>query len=143
MISENLKRIKSRLPEGVTLVAVSKYHPLPAIQEAYEAGQRIFGESRAQDLVVKAPAMPTDTLWHFIGHLQTNKVRAILPYVALIHSVDSLHLLQTIDREAARIGKVADVLFQVHVAQEETKFGFSPEELASCRKNGSRMTLQT
>lgn len=131
MISDNLQKIKSHLPEGVTLVAVSKYHPLSAILEAYAAGQRIFGESRARDLVVKATAMPADTRWHFIGHLQTNKVRAIVPYVALIHSVDSLRLLQTINREAARIGRVADVLFQIHVAREETKFGFTPQELTS------------
>lgn len=129
MISKNLQRIKAHIPDGVTLVAVSKYHPLSAIQEAYAAGQRIFGESRAQDLALKAPAMPEDTQWHFIGHLQTNKVRTIIPYVSLIHSVDSLRLLEIIDREAQRAGRVIDILFQVHVAMEETKFGFTPEEL--------------
>lgn len=130
MITDNLIRIKAGIPEGVTLVAVSKYHPLSAIQEAYQAGQRIFGESRAQDLIIKAPAMPSDTKWHFIGHLQTNKVRSIIPYVDLIHSVDSLHLLQTIEREAARADKIVDFLFQAHVAMEETKFGLSQQELA-------------
>jgi hypothetical protein len=113
----------------VTLVAVSKFHPVEAIREAYDAGQRDFGESRAQELAVKAPAMPDDVRWHFIGHLQTNKVRQIMPHVSLIHSIDSIRLLRTVDSEAARIGRTVDVLLQVHVAREETKFGFTPDEL--------------
>jgi pyridoxal phosphate enzyme (YggS family) len=113
----------------VTLVAVSKFHPVEAIREAYDAGQRDFGESRAQELAVKAPAMPEDVRWHFIGHLQTNKVRQIMPHVSLIHSIDSIRLLRIVDSEAARIGRTVDVLLQVHVAREETKFGFTPDEL--------------
>lgn len=113
----------------MTLVAVSKFHPVEAIREAYDAGQRDFGESRAQELAVKAPAMPDDVRWHFIGHLQTNKVRQIMPHVSLIHSIDSIRLLRTVDSEAARIGRTVDVLLQVHVAREETKFGFTPDEL--------------
>ena len=113
----------------MTLVAVSKFHPVEAIREAYDAGQRDFGESRAQELAVKAPAMPEDVRWHFIGHLQTNKVRQIMPHVSLIHSIDSIRLLRIVDSEAARIGRTVDVLLQVHVAREETKFGFTPDEL--------------
>lgn len=129
MIAENLLRIRRSLPSGVELLAVSKYHPLESVREAYDAGQRKFGESRAQDLVVKAPAMPADTEWHFIGHLQTNKVRQIMPYVSLIQSLDSQRLLAEVNKEALRIDRTVDVLLQVHVAMEETKFGFSPEEL--------------
>ena len=110
-------------------MAVSKFHPAEAITEAYEAGQRVFGESRATELVDKAKTLPTDIKWHFIGHLQTNKVRMIMPHVSLIQSVDSERLLRLINAEAARIDRVIDVLLQVHVAQEETKFGFTPQEL--------------
>ncbi len=129
MISENLQRVRDTLPEGVTLVAVSKFHPAEAVREAYDAGQRDFGESRAQELAAKAPALPADIRWHFIGHLQTNKVRQVLPHVALIQSVDSIKLLREIDKEARRIGRTVDVLLEVHVAQEETKSGFAPDEL--------------
>ena len=124
MIADNLKNIKSSLPEGVTLVAVSKFHPVEKLMEAYAAGQRDFGESRVQELLKKVVEMPDDVRWHFIGHLQTTKVRQLLPVVGLIHSVDSEKLLEVIDREAQRIGKVVDVLLEVHVAQEESKFGF-------------------
>ena len=110
-------------------MAVSKFHPAEAITEAYEAGQRVFGESRATELVDKAKTLPTDIKWHFIGHLQTNKVRMIMPHASLIQSVDSERLLRLINAEAARIDRVIDVLLQVHVAQEETKFGFTPQEL--------------
>ncbi len=128
-VTSRLLDIRSRIPEGVTLVAVSKFHPIEAVREAYDAGQRDFGESRAQELAVKAPAMPDDVRWHFIGHLQTNKVRQVVPHAFLIHSIDSMKLLRTVDSEAARIGRVADVLLQIHVAREETKFGFTPDEL--------------
>lgn len=128
-ISQTIKSLHSSLPQGVELVAVSKFHPAPAILEAYEAGQRVFGESRATELVDKAKALPTDIKWHFIGHLQTNKVRMIMPHVSLIQSVDSERLLRLINAEAARIDRTIDVLLQVHVAQEETKFGFLPQEL--------------
>lgn len=130
-ITSRLLEIRKRLPDSVTLVAVSKFHPVEALREAYEAGQRDFGESRAQELSAKAPEMPSDVRWHFIGHLQTNKVRQVMPHVSLIHSIDSLRLLRTVDAEAARAGCVADVLLQVHVAKEETKFGFTPDELSA------------
>lgn len=135
-IAENITQIKAQLPEGVSLVAVSKYHPVKQLQEAYAAGQRIFGESHAQELVAKAPLMPDDVQWHFIGHLQRNKVRQIMPIVSLIHSVDSIRLLSTIDKEAARIGRNVDVLLQLHVAQEEAKSGFAVEELMQLAENG-------
>ena len=135
-IAENITQIKAQLPEGVSLVAVSKYHPVEQLQEAYAAGQRIFGESHAQELVAKAPLMPDDVQWHFIGHLQRNKVRQIMPIVSLIHSVDSIRLLSTIDKEAARIGRSVDVLLQLHVAQEEAKSGFAVEELMQLAENG-------
>ena len=135
-IAENITQIKAQLPEGVSLVAVSKYHPVKQLQEAYAAGQRIFGESHAQDRVAKAPLMPDDVQWHFIGHLQRNKVRQIMPIVSLIHSVDSIRLLSTIDKEAARIGRSVDVLLQLHVAQEEAKSGFAVEELMQLAENG-------
>lgn len=135
-IAENITQIKAQLPEGVSLVAVSKYHPVKQLEEAYAAGQRIFGESHAQELVAKAPLMPDDVQWHFIGHLQRNKVRQIMPIVSLIHSVDSIRLLSTIDKEAARIGRSIDVLLQLHVAQEEAKSGFAVEELMQLAENG-------
>lgn len=135
-IAENITQIKAQLPEGVSLVAVSKYHPVKQLQEAYAAGQRIFGESHAQELVAKAPLMPDDVQWHFIGHLQRNKVRQIMPIVSLIHSVDSIRLLSTIDKEAARIGRTVDVLLQLHLAQEEAKSGFAVEELMKLAENG-------
>lgn len=128
-IAERLQAIKSSLPEGVTLVAVSKFHPVEALLEAYAAGQRHFGESRAQELEAKAVAMPPDVVWHFIGHLQRNKVRHVVRIASIIESVDSLELLRLIDREAARVGRRIDVLLELHVAEEETKSGMS---LAEC-----------
>lgn len=129
-IAENIRKIRELLPEGVTLVAVSKFHPAEAIQEAYNAGQRNFGESRVQELAAKVPQLPDDINWHFIGHLQTNKVKQLLQLrPALIESVDTERLLDVIDREAVKLGVTARVLMQLHVAREETKFGFSPDEL--------------
>lgn len=128
-IADRLNEIRSTLADGVELVAVSKFHPAEALREAYDAGQRFFGESRAQELQAKAPVLPDDIRWHFIGHLQTNKVRPVVTYASMIESIDSEHLLEAVDREAERQGKTIDVLLQVHVAAEETKFGFSPEEL--------------
>lgn len=128
-IADRLNDIRSTLAKGVELVAVSKFHPAGAIREAYDAGQRFFGESRAQELQAKAPELPGDIRWHFIGHLQTNKVRPVVTYASMIESIDSERLLEAIDREAERQGKTVNVLLQVHVAAEETKFGFSPEEL--------------
>lgn len=129
MISEEIIKIHHELPEGVSLCAVSKFHPADAVMEAYNAGQRIFGESRVQELLEKCKVLPPDIKWHFIGHLQTNKVRQLIPHVSLIESVDSERLLTLIDGESAKAGVVTKVLMQVHVAQEETKFGFSPDEL--------------
>lgn len=135
-IGNRINDIKASLPKGVTLVAVSKFHPVEALQEAYDCGQRAFGESRANELVAKASALPHDVEWHFIGHLQTNKVRSIIPHVSLIHSIDSEKLLRLVDSEAGRIGRTVDVLLQVHVAREETKFGFTPQELDDLAASG-------
>lgn len=130
MIAEEIKRLHEELPAGVELVAVSKFHPAEAIAEAYQAGQRLFGESRVQELVTKVPALPADIRWHFIGHLQTNKVRRLISLrPAMIESVDSTRLLETIDAASRQEDVVTRVLMQVHVAREETKFGFYPEEL--------------
>lgn len=128
-IGTRLEKIRATLPQGVSLVAVSKFHPAEAVLEAYAAGQRLFGESRAQELTAKAATLPADIRWHFIGHLQTNKVKPVVAAASLIESIDSERLLMAVDREAERQGKRMDVLLQVHVAREETKFGFSPEEL--------------
>ena len=128
MIKENLKRVQTTLKPGVELVAVSKYHPIEAVKEAYEAGQRVFGESREQELRVKYEALPKDIKWHFIGHLQTNKVKYIAPYIAMIEAVDSMKLLKEINKQAQKCGRVIDVLLELHLAQEETKAGMTPEE---------------
>ena len=135
-IKENLTKVAAQLPEGVRLVAVSKFHPVEDLQAAYDAGQRLFGENRAQELIAKAPLLPDDIRWHFIGHLQKNKVRAIMPHVSVIESVDSVKLLQLIEKEAARIDRTVDVLLQLHVAQEETKSGFSIEEVLEAAETG-------
>ncbi len=128
-ISDNLRRVRATIPPGVTMVAVSKFHPVEALLAAYDAGQRIFGESRQQELIKKTALMPADVKWHFIGHLQTNKVRSLIGKVAMIESVDSVRLLELIDRESAAAGVVTDVLLQVHVAAEDTKSGLTPDEL--------------
>lgn len=129
LIAERLQAVRATIPEGVELVAVSKFHPVEALREAYGAGQRVFGESRVQELLQKVERMPADVRWHFIGHLQTNKVRPLIGRVAMIESVDSERLLDLIDRESERAGVTTRVLMQLHVAAEETKFGFAPEEL--------------
>lgn len=136
-VTSNLQTIRATLPEGVTLVAVSKFHPSEAIAEAYEAGQRVFGESRVQELVAKQQILPKDIEWHMIGHLQTNKVRAIAPFVSLIHSVDSARLLECINREAERYGRVIDCLLEVHVAREQTKSGWEITELQEFVASGA------
>lgn len=128
-IACNLSRIRASLPEGVTLVAVSKTHPVEAIREAYDAGHRIFGESRPQELCAKYEVLPKQIEWHMIGHLQTNKVKYIAPFVRMIQSVDSARLVETIQREAAKCGRTIDVLLEIHVAQEETKSGWDIGEL--------------
>ena len=130
-IGEKIKTLHATLPQGVTLIAVSKYHPADAVQAAYDAGQRDFGESKAQDLTAKHEALPKDINWHFIGHLQTNKVKYIAPFVHLIHSIDSYTLLCEVNRQGAKAGRRIPCLLQIHIAQEETKFGLTPQE---CRE---------
>ena len=130
-ITTNITSVRTHIPEGVTLICVSKFHPMEAIMEAYECGERDFGESRVQELLPKYEALPKDIRWHFIGHLQTNKVKQIVPFVHMIHSVDSVRLLETINKEAEKIGRRVKVLLEVHVAKEETKSGFTPDEILS------------
>lgn len=140
-IQENIREVLSTLPAGVRLVAVSKYHPVEALQEAYDGGQRIFGESKVQEMTTKHEQLPSDIQWHFIGHLQTNKVKYIAPYVALIHGVDSYKLLCEINRQGQRAGRIIPCLLQLHVAQEETKFGFSLDECQQLLDAGEWRTL--
>ena len=128
MIKENLEKIRATLPEGVTLVAVSKTKPVSDLQEAYDAGQRIFGENHALEMRDKHEVLPKDIEWHFIGHLQTNKIKYIIPFVTLIHSIDSANLLEAVNKEAAKHNRVVDCLLQFHIAQEETKFGLDMDE---------------
>lgn len=142
MISDNIRQIWSELPDGVRLVAVSKYHPKEAIEAAYAAGQRIFGESKVQEMTAKQTVLPNDIEWHFIGHLQSNKVKYIVPYVSLIHGIDSYKLLVEVDRQAAKAGRTVNCLLQLHVAQEETKFGLTPDECRSMLATGEWRALQ-
>ena len=127
-IAENLKQVLAELPQGVRLVAVSKFHPNEAIEEAYQAGQRIFGESKVQEMTAKYESLPKDIEWHFIGHLQSNKIKYMIPYVAMIHGIDTYKLLAEVNKQAVKAGRIINCLLQIHVAQEETKFGFSPDE---------------
>lgn len=140
-VSDNILNTKKSLPEDVTLVAVSKTHPEEKIMEAYNAGQRIFGESKPQELRVKYDNLPKDIEWHFIGGLQTNKVKYIAPYVSLIHSADSARLLQVIQKEAARNGRTIDVLLEIHVAREESKQGWEIAELHEYLSSGEHKNL--
>lgn len=135
MVAEEIMKLKREIPEEVALVAVSKFHPASMIREAYDAGQRRFGESRVQELLEKIPQLPEDIEWHFIGHLQTNKVKQLIGKTSLIESVDSERLLDLIDSESRKAGVVTRVLMQVHVAKEETKFGFLPDELIAYFKD--------
>jgi pyridoxal phosphate enzyme (YggS family) len=128
-IKDNLLQIKSHLPENVTLVAVSKTKPVSDLMEAYEAGQRVFGENKIQEMTEKWGQMPKDIQWHMIGHVQTNKVKYMAEYVSLIHGVDSLKLLQEINKQAAKHNRVIDCLLQMYIAEEETKFGLDEKEL--------------
>ena len=130
-VKGHLLKVRSSLPPGTCLVAISKYHPNEYIEAAYAEGQRVFGESREQELRQKREALPKDIEWHFIGHLQTNKVKYIVPYVTMIEAVDSLRLLREVDRQAARCGRVIDVLLELHIAEEETKYGLTPD---ACRQ---------
>lgn len=141
-IADKIQYYRSTLPKDVELVAVSKFHPVESLREAYDAGQRIFGESRVQELVTKIPQLPDDINWHFIGHLQTNKVRQLIGRVSLIESVDSERLLGVIDDLSAKSGVVTRVLMQLHVAAEETKFGFTPDELLDFFRSRSFESLK-
>ena len=141
-IAERLEAIRATIPQGVELVAVSKFHPVEKLRQAYDAGQRVFGESRVPELVAKHEALPGDVRWHFIGHLQTNKVKPLIGRVSLIESADSMRLLECIDRHSVAAGVRTRVLVQVHVAAEETKFGFDPDELTSLFANGAFSHLQ-
>ena len=127
----HLREVRSRLPEGVCLVAISKYHPVEYLQAAYEEGQRVFGESHEQELRQKVEVLPNDIQWHFIGHLQTNKVKYIAPYISMVDAVDSLKLLKEINKQAAKHDRVIDVLLELHIAQEATKYGMT---IDACRQ---------
>ena len=127
-ISENIFTLKSQIPASVKLVAVSKTRPVSDILEAYSAGQRCFGENRVQEILNKKDLLPSDIEWHLIGHLQSNKVRAIIPYINMIESVDTFKLLSTVNSEALKINRIVDCLLQIHIADEESKFGFSIDE---------------
>ena len=142
-IKENLENIRRELPEGVELVAVSKFHPASAVLEAYEAGQRYFGESRVQEFLEKKQELPSDIKWHFIGHLQTNKVKYLIGQIWLIESVDSERLLDLIDSLSEKAGIKTRVLLQIHVAKEETKFGFYPDEILDFFKEGKYKRLKS
>ncbi|MDR2916502.1 MAG: YggS family pyridoxal phosphate-dependent enzyme [Tannerella sp.] len=135
-IKHNLSEIYSSLPEGVKLIAVSKFHPAETVREAYDAGQRIFGESRVQELTAKQPVLPGDIEWYFIGTLQTNKVKYIAPFISMIQSVDTLKLMQEINRQAEKCNRKIRILIEVHVAEEESKHGFSPDECKTLFTDG-------
>ena len=141
-IGERITALRAALPQGVTLIAVSKYHPVEAVQAAYDAGQRDFGESKAQDLKVKHEQLPKDINWHFIGHLQSNKVKYIAPFVHLVHSIDSYKLLNEVNRQGEKAGRRIPCLLQIHIAQEETKFGFTPQECKEMLAMGEWRNLE-
>ena len=136
-IEENISKITDSLPSGVKLVAVSKFHPSETVKKAYDTGHRIFGESRVQEIIVKQPALPEDIEWHFIGTLQTNKVKFIAPFISMIQSVDSLKLISEIDRQAEKCNRKIRVLIEVHIAEEDSKHGFSPDECKTFFTDGT------
>jgi pyridoxal phosphate enzyme (YggS family) len=142
VVSENIKNIKQGLPADVTLVAVSKTYPPSAIMEAYDAGQRIFGENKVQEMAEKYEVLPKDIQWHQIGHLQTNKVKYIAPFVSLIHSIDSFKLLKEVNKQAQKNNRVIDCLLQIYIATEETKFGLSAEEATALLDSSELKTLK-
>jgi len=141
-ISDNLLYLKNQIPPEVKLIAVSKFRSAEVIMDAYHAGQRVFGENKVKELVSKQPLLPKDMEWHFIGHLQSNKVRYIAPFIHLIHSVDSLGLLQEINKEAVRHHRIIDVLFQFHIAKEESKFGMKMDQCRSLLESDEFPSLQ-
>ena len=132
MVKENLETVRKTIPSGVLLVAVSKTKPVEDIQEAYDAGQRVFGENHALEMRNKHEVLPKDIDWHFIGHLQTNKIKYIISFARMIHSIDTFNLLQAVNKEAAKHDRVVDCLLQFHIAEEETKFGFTLDEIENC-----------
>ena len=127
-IANTIQQLRSSLPEGVSLLAISKYQPIESLQEAYDAGQRMFGENHIQEMAAKAAVLPKDIEWHFTGHVQTNKIKYMAPFVHLVHAVDSFRLLREIDKHAAKHNRVIDCLLQIHIAQEETKYGLTIDE---------------
>jgi pyridoxal phosphate enzyme (YggS family) len=141
-IAKAIKEVRAHIPADVTLVCVSKFHPEQAIREAYDAGERHFGESRVQELQRKVPQLPADICWHFIGHLQTNKVKYIAPYVSMIETVDSIRLLREIEKQAAKVERVIDVLLELHIADEETKSGMSLDECRELLADGEWKTME-
>ncbi len=138
----HLNEVRATVKQGVELVAVSKFHPAALIKEAYDQGQRIFGESRVQELQTKHEALPADIQWHFIGHLQPNKVKYIAPYISLIHAVDSYKLLTEINKQAAKHDRVIPCLLELHIAQEESKYGFTPEACTALLEDGAWRALK-
>lgn len=141
-VAGNLRKVRDSLPQGVRLVAISKFHPKEYIESAYAAGQRVFGESHEQELNAKVAALPKDIEWHFIGHLQTNKVKYIVPYISMIDAVDSLKLLKEIEKQAAKCGRVVDVLLELHIAEEETKYGLTLDACRQLLKGGEWRSLE-
>lgn len=138
----HLNEVRATVKQGVELVAVSKFHPAALIKEAYDQGQRIFGESRVQELQTKHEVLPTDIQWHFIGHLQPNKVKYIAPYISLIHAVDSYKLLAEVNKQAAKHDRVIPCLLELHIAQEESKYGFTPEACTALLEDGAWRALK-
>ncbi len=141
-VADQLKKVLADLPQGVRLVAISKFHPATYIEAAYKEGQRIFGESHEQELSRKVDVLPKDIQWHFIGHLQTNKVKYIAPYITMIEAVDTMKLLKEINKQAAKHDRVIDVLLELHIAEEESKYGFSPAALREMLAAGEWRGLQ-
>ncbi len=141
-IAKRLEEVRRSLPEGVQLVAISKYHPEEELMAAYNAGQRIFGESHEQELRTKVPHLPNDIRWHFIGHLQTNKVKYIAPYISMVEAVDSLKLLKEINKQAAKVGRVIDILLELHIAEEATKYGLTPDDLRQLLADGEWRAME-
>lgn len=141
-IAENLNAVRATLPDGVRLVAVSKFHPVEDVMEAYAAGQRVFGESHEQEIRLKHEVMPKDIEWHFIGHLQTNKVKYIVPYITMVEAVDSIRLLREINKQAAKCNRVVRVLLELHIAEEATKYGLTLEECRNLLAEGEWREMQ-
>lgn len=141
-VAKNLHEVLRDLPDGVKLVAISKFHPNEYIEVAYNEGQRIFGESQEQELSRKVDTLPKDIEWHFIGHLQTNKVKYIAPYISMIEAVDSLKLLKEINKQAAKYNRVINVLLELHIAEEESKYGFSPDACRQLLEEGEWKNLR-